>query len=170
MSIVPRYFHLLAQLSTTHNKGESTYTQQALYFHPAGSPESTGKTDPPGDGGGTPIGGRPLPVKLYTLRRLGPPQVSALFPLQAMEQSPAGVGAPPLEKVAPQSFKKEVNGRGPKIAVAMDNTYNIRQSIPCQLGDNPKRSRQQCSFQRCRWQLHQWELLGRLEFSRQRCR
>jgi len=43
------------------------------------------------------------PFKLYTLRRLGPPQNSELFPLQVMEQSPGGVGAPPLVNELAQS-------------------------------------------------------------------
>jgi len=48
-------------------------------------------------------------VKLYTLRRLGPPQNSELFPLQVMEQSPGGVGAPPLENELAQSLRSKVS-------------------------------------------------------------
>jgi hypothetical protein len=47
----------------------------------------------------------PLAVLLYTLRRLGPPQNSALFPLQTIEHPLAGAGAPPLRTAFPQSIK-----------------------------------------------------------------
>jgi hypothetical protein len=47
---------------------------------------------------------------VYTLRRLGPPQNSELFPLQTMLQPLAGAGAPPLEKVFPQSLRRKVYG------------------------------------------------------------
>jgi hypothetical protein len=46
---------------------------------------------------------------VYTLRRLGPPQNSPLFPLQSIEQSLAGVGAPPLEKALAQSVRGKAN-------------------------------------------------------------
>ena len=144
-------------------KGE-TYTQQALYDHPVGRPERTGKTgDPVGPPPPPfPIGGRLVPVYLYTLRRSGPPQVSELFPLQVMSQSPAGVGAPPLEKEVPQSLRRKVNGQVLKNEV-IDSTYNIRQSIPRRPGDNPRQSRQRCNFRQCYWDRRPGQLLGRLE-------
>ena len=40
---------------------------------------------------------------LYRLSLFGPPQDSELLPAQAMLQSPAGVGAPPLAREEPQS-------------------------------------------------------------------
>ena len=84
---------------------------------------------------------------VYTLRRLGPPQISELFPLQTMEQSPAAVGAPPLEKILPQSSRYVVSVQVLDID-AIDSTYNTRRSIPHQLGYNLQRSRQRYSFQR----------------------
>jgi hypothetical protein len=79
-----------------------------------------------------------------------------------MEQSPAGVGAPPLEKVLPQSLKNKVNEQTPKIE-AREGTYNTRQNIPHQLANNPLRSRQLCSFERCCWKHRQRELFQRSE-------
>jgi hypothetical protein len=65
----------------------------------------------------------PLAVLLYTLRRLGPPQNSELFPLQTIEQPLAGAGAPPLTTASPQSIRTKVNGQMPNLK-PMDRTYN----------------------------------------------
>jgi hypothetical protein len=73
---------------------------------------------------GVVLGGEgPLAVLLYTLRRLGPPQNSELFPLQIIEQSLAAAGAPPLETVFPQSIRNKVNEQMPNLE-PMDSTYN----------------------------------------------
>jgi hypothetical protein len=64
-----------------------------------------------------------LAVLLYTLRRLGPPQNSELFPLQIIEQLLAATGAPPLVTVFPQSIRSKVSGQM-SILEPMDSTYN----------------------------------------------
>jgi hypothetical protein len=105
-----------------------------------------------------------LAVLLYTLRRLGPPQNSELFPLQTIEQLLAAAGAPPLTIAFPQSItsKVKVNGQISNLE-QMDSTYNTRQSIPSQPGYNPQRSRQLYSFQHCFWKHHRQEVSQKSE-------
>ena len=95
-----------------------TYTQHALYAQPVGKSEDmTGNTGaplfpppppPPPLSPPPPVwmGGRFVPVKLYALSRLGPPQISELLPAQTMLQSVRGAEAPPFPIADAQSRRK----------------------------------------------------------------